>query len=283
MSRLNPEHVLDCREGFVEGLGDLGAVLKLHVIVDLPSQQIQPTGFSRLVGSANRSGEMGYGVKLADFGIVRSFGLGIGRELSGPFELPPLQGHFRLLEFRRHDDRDHQGRGSLKGARSAAGTFIRPAVIRDRMRDAEAFEGIAFVGLARAAKRDPYRLSLFAQHLEPDERPLILLPIQGGTLLVTDGRLLEFRAHLEVHGAWNVKEFQGYVVHRAIDRRIVRDVVHDVQPVRDATGNRRVEDRLVVSTEEGSQEFLVSRGPEPTLSEEDFNAVRAAFFVAQAK
>ena len=151
------------------------------------------------------------------------------------------------------------------------------------MRDVEAFEGTAFVGLARSAKRDPYRLSLFAQHLAPDERPLILLPIQGGTLLVTDGRLLEFRAHLEVHGAWNVKEFQGYVVHRAIDRNVVRDVVHDVRPGQDAVGNRRIEDRLMVATEEGLQDFLVSRGPEATLSEEDFNAVRAAVLVVQAK
>lgn len=226
---------------------------------------------------------MGCGVKLPDLGIVRSFGVGIGREPSGLFELSSLQGNFRLLEFRRHDDRDRQGRGSLKGARSSAGTFIWPAVIRDRMRDAEAFEETAFVGPARAAKRDPYRLSLFAQHLATDEQPLILLPIQGGTLLVTDGRLLEFRAHLEVHGAWNVKEFQGYVVHRAIDRCVVRDVVHDVQPVQDAAGNRRVEDRLVVSTEEGPQEFLVSRGWGPTLTEEDFEAVRAAVLVSQAK
>jgi hypothetical protein len=144
------------------------------------------------------------------------------------------------------------------------------------MRDAEAFEETAFVGLGRPTKRDPYRLSLFAQHLAPDERPLILLPIQGGTFLVTDGRLLEFRAHLEVHGAWNVKQFQGYVVHRAIDRSAVRDVVHDVRPAQDAVGNRRIEDRLLIATDEGFQEFLVSRGPEPTLSEEDFNAVRTA-------
>ena len=58
------------------------------------------------------------------------------------------------------------------------------------MRDAEAFQETAFVGLARSAKRDPYRLSLFAQHLMADERPLVLLPIQGGTLLVTDARLM---------------------------------------------------------------------------------------------
>src|SRR5437870_4391401 len=77
------------------------------------------------------------------------------------------------------------------------------------MRDADAFDDTAFLGLARSAKRDPYRLSLFAYHLDPDERPLIVLPVQGGTLLVTDDRLLELRAHLEVHGAWNVNHVQG--------------------------------------------------------------------------
>ena len=76
------------------------------------------------------------------------------------------------------------------------------------MQDADAFDDVAFLGTARTAKRDPYRLSLFGAHLESDERPLVILPVQGGTLLVTDRRLLELRAHLEVHGAWNVKEFQ---------------------------------------------------------------------------
>ncbi|MGI0148866.1 MAG: hypothetical protein ACREDF_04980 [Thermoplasmata archaeon] len=151
------------------------------------------------------------------------------------------------------------------------------------MRDAEAFQGTAFVGLASASKRDPYRLSLFAQHLDADERPLIVLPVQGGTLLVTDHRLLELRAHLEIHGAWNVKEFQGYVVQWSIDRRHVRDIVHAVQPAREASGKAWVEDRFVLSTDDGTHEFLVSRGPEATLSAEDFDAVRAAVLAPQAK
>jgi len=91
------------------------------------------------------------------------------------------------------------------------------------MRDADAFERTAMLGLGRGAKRDPYRLSLFGQHLGDEEWPLVLLAIQGGTLLVTDRRILEFRAHLEVHGAWNVKEFQGYIIQREMERKAVGD------------------------------------------------------------
>src|SRR2546428_842376 len=108
------------------------------------------------------------------------------------------------------------------------------------MQDADAFDGVVFLGTARTAKRDPYRLSLFGAHLESDERPLVILPVQGGTLLVTDRRLLELRAHLEVHGAWNVKEFQGYMIQRSIDRGIVRDIEHAVRPTVDGVGSRRV-------------------------------------------
>lgn len=151
------------------------------------------------------------------------------------------------------------------------------------MRDADAFDEVAFLGTARNAKRDPYRLSLFGAHIDSSERPLVLLPVQGGTLLVTDRRLLEFRAHLEVHGAWNVKEFQGYMVQRSIDRTAVRDVDHNVRAAVDAAGNRRVEDRLQLTTSSGLQDFLVSRGPEPTLSDADFAAVREAVLGRQPK
>src|SRR3989442_9710927 len=115
-----------------------------------------------------------------------------------------------------------QRRVGLKPAFRAARTFMSHPSIGPHMRDADAFDSTAFLGLARSAKRDPYRLSLFGQHLESDERPVIVLPVQGGTLLVTDQRLLELRAHLEVHGAWNVKEFQWYTVPRAFDLAAVR-------------------------------------------------------------
>ena len=151
------------------------------------------------------------------------------------------------------------------------------------MQDADAFDDVAFLGTARTSKRDPYRLSLFGAHLESDERPLVILPVQGGTLLVTDRRLLELRAHLEVHGAWNVKEFQGYTVQRSIDRRSVRDIDHAVRPAADGTGNRRIEDRLLLTTANGPEEILVSRGPEPTLPDADFALLRDALLGRQAK
>jgi hypothetical protein len=151
------------------------------------------------------------------------------------------------------------------------------------MRDADAFDRTEFLGMARSSRRDPYRLSLFAQHLGDDERPLVLLPIHGGTLLVTDLRLLELRAHLEVHGAWNVKEFQGYAIQRAVDRKAVRDVVHEVRPRSDGIGSRGVEDRLIFVTDQGREEVLVSRGPEPTLAGSDFDALRAAALGRQLK
>src|SRR5207302_1987307 len=77
---------------------------------------------------------------------------------------------------------------------------------------------------------------------------LVSLPLQGGTLLVTDRRLLELRAHLEVHGAWNVKEFQGYMIQRSLDLGSVRGIDHVVRPAVDGAGNRRIEDRLLLTT-----------------------------------
>ena len=142
------------------------------------------------------------------------------------------------------------------------------------LRDAAAFDGAMFLGIARLARRDPYRLQMFAEHLAEDERPLILLPIRGGTLVATDRRLLELRAHLEVHGAWNVRQFQGYAIHREIERTAAREIVHEVRSTSDASGGRLVDDEVVVATERGREVFLVSRGPEPTLSEADFDALR---------
>ena len=155
--------------------------------------------------------------------------------------------------------------------------------IGGRMQDADAFDGVVFLGTARTAKRDPYRLSLFGAHLESDERPLVILPVLGGTLLVTDRRLLELRAHLEVHGAWNVKEFQGYMIQRSIDRESVHGIEHTVQLAVDSVGNRRIEDRLLLTTASGPEDILVSRGPDPTLPDADFAVLREAVLGRQAK
>lgn len=142
------------------------------------------------------------------------------------------------------------------------------------MRDASAFDDAALVGLARRSKRDPYRLGLFARHLEPEERALVLLAVHGGTLVVTDRRVLEFRAHLEVHGAWNVKEFQGYEVRRQFERAAVQDVTHRVVPA--AEGTRAIEDAVDFALADRTETVLVSRGPEATLSPEDYDLLRDA-------
>lgn len=142
------------------------------------------------------------------------------------------------------------------------------------MADAAAFDDAAFLGLSRRSKRDPYRLGLLAQHLDPGERAHVLLAVQGGTLVVTDHRLLEFRAHLEVHGAWNVKEFQGYEVRREFPRSSVRDLEHAVGP--SASGATAIEDAVTFLLDDRRETVVVSRGPEPTLVPEDFEALRAA-------
>lgn len=144
------------------------------------------------------------------------------------------------------------------------------------MADAAAFDDAAFLGLSRRSKRDPYRLALLAQHLEPGERARALLAVQGGTLVVTDRRLLEFRAHLEVHGAWNVKEFQGYEVRRQFPRASVREVEHTAGPV--AAGTAVIEDAVTFLLADRRESVVVSRGPEATLAPEDLDALRAAVF-----
>ncbi|MGQ0798038.1 MAG: hypothetical protein ACT4OI_09305, partial [Methanobacteriota archaeon] len=118
-----------------------------------------------------------------------------------------------------------------------------------------AFDAVSFLGTARSARRDPYRLALFARHLEPGERPLCLLPVQGGTILATDRRLLELRAHLDVHGAWNVKEFLGYEIHREIPRVSIRDIARSVVQPAAGSGARAVEDSLVVITSTSTETF----------------------------
>ena len=151
------------------------------------------------------------------------------------------------------------------------------------MADTEAFDGTTFLGLARGAKRDPYRLSLFGQHLQPGETSRALLAVSGGTLIITDRRILLMRAHLDDHGAWNVKQFQGYSVDRSVDTGSVQALDHSVQAIEDRSGNRRIEDWLLITTAGGREDILVSRGPEATLSEEDFTVLRAAILRDQPK
>lgn len=136
--------------------------------------------------------------------------------------------------------------------------------IADAVADESAFGNAEFLGLSRTSKRDPYRLGLFARHLEIDERANAFLPISGGTLVVTDQRLIYFTTHLEVDGAWNVREFQGYVVSREMP-------LEDIQEVHSSTSKagREIVDTLHVATAKGQIAFVISRGPERIVSEED--------------
>ncbi len=81
-----------------------------------------------------------------------------------------------------------------------------------------AFEGTRFLGARERQKRDPERLRLFAEHLEDGERVRFVLPCRSSTLLLTDRRLLELKAQLVAHGAWNVMRFSGFAVQAEIPR-----------------------------------------------------------------
>jgi hypothetical protein len=137
--------------------------------------------------------------------------------------------------------------------------------IAGAMADESAFDDAEFLGLSRNSKRDPYRLGLFARHFEPGERARALLPIAGGTLVVTDRRLLHFTTHLEVDGAWNVREFTGYVVSREVPVEEILQVRHST-----SRGPGGVADELHITARGGDADFLVSKGPERVTPDEDF-------------
>jgi len=132
------------------------------------------------------------------------------------------------------------------------------------MADADAFDDAEFLGLSRSSKRDPYRLGLLARHFEMGERATAQLPIAGGTLVITDRRLLVFTTHLEVDGAWNVREFHGYVVSKEIPLEEIQDVCHST-----TKGPREVVDQLQITTRGGNVDLVVSRGPQRVVSDED--------------
>lgn len=132
------------------------------------------------------------------------------------------------------------------------------------MRYADAFDRAEFLGLARLGKRDPYRLELLARHLDADEEAAAVLPVVGGTLVVTDRRILRLASHLEVDGAWNVREFQGYVVSREIPLADIRSASRATRG-----GPAGVEDTLGLETASGTVEIVLSTGPERVLPDED--------------
>ena len=138
------------------------------------------------------------------------------------------------------------------------------------MADEFAFDDAEFLGLARRSRRDPYRLGLFARHFEIGERASFVLPVAGGTLVGTDRRLLLFTPHLEVDGAWNVREFTGYVV----SREIPLDRILEVRPFGSVAPNEIVEG-ISVFTPEGPVDFVVSKGLERVVSDEDIGRILA--------
>lgn len=99
--------------------------------------------------------------------------------------------------------------------------------------------------------------------------------MHGGTLVVTDRRLLELRAHLDVHGASNVRECKGCAVRRQLDRTDNRYVVHRLVPP-EKGGPKLLEDTLLVETVRRAEASPVSKGPEATPCPEDFGALRDA-------
>ncbi len=132
------------------------------------------------------------------------------------------------------------------------------------MPDETAFDTAEFLGLARSSKRDPYRLGLFARRFEPDERAAAVLPVAGGTPVITDRRLILFTAHLKVDGAWNVREFTGYAIAKEIPLAAIAGVRRSTSSKPPGTV-----DILHVSTRDGSEEFVLSHGPERVVPDED--------------
>ena len=102
------------------------------------------------------------------------------------------------------------------------------------------------------------------------ERASFVLPVAGGTLVGTTRRLLHFTTHLEVDGAWNVREFTGYVV----SREIPLDRILEVRPFGSVAQNEIVEG-ISVFTTEGSVDFVVSKGLERVVSDEDIGRIIA--------
>ncbi len=141
------------------------------------------------------------------------------------------------------------------------------------MRDESAFDGAAFLGLARKAKRDPYRLGLFARHFAVDEEALVLLPIAGGTIVLTNQRLLEFQTHLEIDGAWNVREFSGYTVTRELALASIAGAEHVAAARPSPQSALAMDDVLRIETSEGPVDFVLSRGPEAVVPAEDVDRV----------
>lgn len=132
------------------------------------------------------------------------------------------------------------------------------------------FEGAEFLGAKRGTKQDLRRLALFSRNLRQGEYVRALLPIRGGTLLLTNQRLMEMKPHLAAHGFWNVREFQGYHVESEV---LLGDVIeagtHFSLTSAERPGFRKAESQLVLRTKGGTKSFVVSRGVRARESDTD--------------
>lgn len=132
-------------------------------------------------------------------------------------------------------------------------------------------------------KRDPYRLSPFAMHLQPDERPRAFLPIRDGTLLVTDQRILAFRPHAEADDPDN-RGSAGYEVAESIPVDDVRGIERRIAyPIGGPPIERDLEERLILVTTKGPRVIVVARGPRPDLTEEDLTDLEQVVIEPHAK
>lgn len=116
------------------------------------------------------------------------------------------------------------------------------------MSDLDAFATTEFLGRGQLVVQDPERLSLFAQHLAPGERVRAVLPLRNTHLFLTDRRVVEFKPHLEVHGAWNVLQFRGFEPLRQIDLEAITGVDRRLGEPRRLRGQVIRSERLVLAT-----------------------------------
>ena len=99
MERLDPEDVLDRGEGLIKGLGYLRVVLELFLVLDFPLSQRRLARFSCFLREANRLGEVGDGIELPGFRVVRSLGVRDFDQAKRFLERAAFQGSLCLIEL----------------------------------------------------------------------------------------------------------------------------------------------------------------------------------------
>ena len=101
MGRRDSEDVLDRRESLVKGPGDLSVVLELFFVLDFSLTQRRLARFSGFLREANRLGEVGDGIELPGFRVVRSLGVRDFDQAKRFLERAAFQGSLCLVKLRR--------------------------------------------------------------------------------------------------------------------------------------------------------------------------------------